>query len=119
MHLILCLIKQFMTIWFEKDGPWTLKNKRDDINAFLLELKVPDFLTRIPRSTECYTSWKANELRSFLFFPHVKYRIFKEKRYVLTPRSFRTINPSRRNLSLSTPYPYSAAVKGWNQLLGH
>ena len=45
-----------------------LKNHRDDINKFLQCVKVHDFLTRIQRSTELYTKWKANELRSFLLY---------------------------------------------------
>ncbi|KAK3925992.1 3-oxosteroid 1-dehydrogenase [Frankliniella fusca] len=52
MHLILCLLKEFMTLWFEKDGPWSLKEYRDAINESLKKISVPDFVTRIPRSTE-------------------------------------------------------------------
>ena len=68
MHLLLCLIKEFFTLWFEKEGPWSLKDKRDEINAFLEEIRVPDFITRITRSTECFRKWKANELRSFVLY---------------------------------------------------
>ncbi|KAK3926332.1 Lysine-rich arabinogalactan protein 18 [Frankliniella fusca] len=68
MHLIMCLIKEFMRLWFEVDGPWSLKEHRDKINAFLESISVPDYITRIPRSTEHFTKWKANEFRSFLLF---------------------------------------------------
>lgn len=68
MHLILCLLKDFMSLWFEKDGPWSLKAHRDVINTFLTSIRVPDFITRIPRSTEQFSKWKANELRSFLLY---------------------------------------------------
>lgn len=68
MHMLMCLLKEFMTLWFEKDGPWSLKNHQDKINAFLLNIRVPDFLTRVPRSTDCFSKWKANELRSFLLY---------------------------------------------------
>lgn len=68
MHLILCLIKGFLTLWFEKPGPWSLKHHQDKINAFLEGIRVPDFVTRIPRSTEYFSKWKANEIRSFLLY---------------------------------------------------
>lgn len=68
MHLLLCLLKDFFKLWFEIDGPWSLKNHRGKINTFLKKIQVPDFVTRIPRSTEHYSSWKANELRSFLLY---------------------------------------------------
>lgn len=66
MHL--CLIKEFMTLWFENAGPWSLQEHRDNIDNFLKNTRVPDFITRIPRSTEHFTNWKANEFRSFLLF---------------------------------------------------
>ncbi|KAK3919934.1 Pyrimidine monooxygenase RutA [Frankliniella fusca] len=68
MHLILCLLKEFMTLWFERDGPWSFKEHRDAINESLKRISVPDFVTRIPRSTEHYSKWKANEFRSFLLY---------------------------------------------------
>lgn len=68
MHLLMCILKDFMKIWFEKDGPWSLKAHEDKINNFLESIRVPDFLTRIPRSTVYYSKWKANELRSFLLY---------------------------------------------------
>ena len=69
MHILLGVIKQFIALWFESKGPWSLKEEyRDDVNSFLESIRVPDFLTRIPRSTDCYSKWKANELRSFLLY---------------------------------------------------
>ncbi|XP_026289499.1 uncharacterized protein LOC113214374 [Frankliniella occidentalis] len=68
MHLLMCVLKEFMRLWFEVDGPWSLKAHRDMMNAFLKSISVPDFITRIPRSTEHFTKWKANEFRSFLLF---------------------------------------------------
>lgn len=68
MHLLLCIVKGFFRLWFEKDGPWSLKDSQDRINEFLVSIRVPDFVTRIPRSTEHYKKWKANELRSFLLY---------------------------------------------------
>ncbi|XP_034246743.1 uncharacterized protein LOC117648357 [Thrips palmi] len=68
MHLLLCVIKEMMTLWFVKDGPWSLKEHQDEINKFLKNLRVPDFITRIPRSTAKFSQWKANELRSFVLY---------------------------------------------------
>jgi len=68
MHLIICLIKHMMEILFQKSGPWSLSNKQDTIDEFLNNIRVPDFLTRIPRSTEYLSKWKANEFRSFLLY---------------------------------------------------
>lgn len=68
MHLLLYLIKHFFCLWFETDGPWSLQKHRDVINSFLLKVKVPDYITRIPRSTDCYLQWKANELRTFVLY---------------------------------------------------
>ncbi|KAK3908005.1 Nonribosomal peptide synthetase lcsA [Frankliniella fusca] len=68
MHLLMCILKEFMRLWFEVDGPWSLKEHRDMINSFLKSISVPDFVTRIPRSTEHFSKWKANEFRSFLLF---------------------------------------------------
>ncbi|KAE8741282.1 hypothetical protein FOCC_FOCC013204 [Frankliniella occidentalis] len=68
MHALLCLVKHLMTILFTKSGPWNLSNKQDIINEFLENIRVPDFITRIPRSTEYFAKWKANEFRSFLLY---------------------------------------------------
>ena len=68
MHLLLGIVKLFMELWFETDGEWSLKDYRDEINSFLESIRVPDFITRIIRSTDCYTKWKANELRTFLLY---------------------------------------------------
>ena len=68
MHLLLGIVKLFMELWFETDGKWSLKHCRDDINSFLVSIRVPDYVTRIIRSTNCYTRWKANELRTFLLY---------------------------------------------------
>lgn len=68
MHLLLCVIKEFFTLWFEKDGLQSLKNYRDEVDSFLTNIRVPDFVTRVPRSTENFVNWKANELRSFLLY---------------------------------------------------
>ncbi|KAK3920652.1 Ankyrin repeat domain-containing protein 17 [Frankliniella fusca] len=68
MHLLLCLVKEFFSLWFEKEGPWILKDYQDIINSYLESIRVPDFVTRIPRSTEKFHQWKANELRSFVLY---------------------------------------------------
>lgn len=68
MHLILCLMKEFLGLWFEVSGPWSLKDHIDTVNSFLANIKVPDFITRIPRPVDCFHQWKANELRSFLLY---------------------------------------------------
>ena len=68
MHLILGIVKQFFVLWFEVDGEWSLKEYRAEIDTFLESLRVPDFLTRTPRSTKSFVKWKANELRSFLLY---------------------------------------------------
>ncbi|KAK3929686.1 LOW QUALITY PROTEIN: Halomucin [Frankliniella fusca] len=68
MHVLLCLIKHLLTIILTKSGPWNLSDKQDEINAFLENIRVPVFITRIPRSNEYYSKWKANERRSFLLY---------------------------------------------------
>ncbi|KAE8740223.1 hypothetical protein FOCC_FOCC014275 [Frankliniella occidentalis] len=68
MHLLLCFVKHMFSIWFETAGPWSLRQFRDRIDLFLASVRVPDFVTRIPRSTECYAQWKANELRTFVLY---------------------------------------------------
>ena len=68
MHVLLGIIRLFMELWFETEGEWSLKTHQDEINDFLLSVRVPDFVTRIIRSTTCYGKWKANEVRTFLLY---------------------------------------------------
>jgi len=68
MHLLLCLMKEFLSLWFEVNGPWSLKDHKETVNSFLANIKVPHFITRIPRSVDRFYQWKANELRSFLLY---------------------------------------------------
>jgi len=68
MHGIMGLIKRFMKLWFETDLNCNLKDHRNEINNFLRTVKVPDYLTRCPETTDDYPSWKANECRTFLIY---------------------------------------------------
>lgn len=77
MHLILLgAVKYLVLKIFDETGPWYLGDKVEEINEFIENIKVPDFITRLPRKIKDLKYWKASELRAFLLYYSVP--IFKD-----------------------------------------
>ena len=69
MHLVLLGVVKYLLskIFFEK-GPWYIGDKVHDINDFIANIKVPDFIKRSPRGLTDFKFWKASEFLHFLLF---------------------------------------------------
>jgi len=84
MHLLMGILKKFMFLWFDTSDrdEWSLMKGQDDIDKFLENIQVPDYVTRIPRPTTTFKHWKANECRSFiLYFSTVIFSRVMKKEY--------------------------------------
>ncbi|CAD6225598.1 GSCOCG00011837001-RA-CDS [Cotesia congregata] len=69
MHSVLLgVVNQFMTIWFDKKGPWNIKNKSEDIDKFMCNIRVPQSFSRLPRQLSHFKLYKASENYNFLLF---------------------------------------------------
>lgn len=69
MHSVLLgVVLHLTTLWFFIKGPWYIGDKVDQVDNFLMQIKPPDFLQRLPRSLKYLSKWKASELRSWLLF---------------------------------------------------
>lgn len=70
MHSVLKgIVLQFCTLWFFVKGDWYIGNHLTEINHFLChDIHPPDYVTRLPRSVEFFSYFKANELRSLLLY---------------------------------------------------
>ncbi|XP_044590185.1 uncharacterized protein LOC123268851 [Cotesia glomerata] len=50
MHSVLLgVVKQIIGLWFGKKALWSLKDKSDEIDAFMLKIRPPQSLSRLPR----------------------------------------------------------------------
>ncbi|KAK3911659.1 Halomucin [Frankliniella fusca] len=70
MHSVLCgVVKQICSLWFFEKGPWYIGDHLTEINNFIdKEIHPPDFVSRIPRSFEHFSLFKANEFRTYLLY---------------------------------------------------
>ena len=69
LHLVcLGIVKYFVNIMFKVKGPWYIGNHTKDIDEFILSIKVPDFLRRLPRGLRDLKFLKGSELRALLIF---------------------------------------------------
>lgn len=60
--------RQFTNIFVTKQGPWSLKNVSEEINNFLLKIRPPTFVNRIPRRITDFKLFKASEYYYFILF---------------------------------------------------
>jgi hypothetical protein len=68
MHLILLGIVKRITInWIECKGPWCVKKFSIQLDNFLLNIKPPDTIERMPRSLAELNYYKATEFYNWLF----------------------------------------------------
>jgi hypothetical protein len=70
LHLVaLGVVKYFLLkILFDNGGEWYLGDHITDMDSFMNEIKVPDFVKRLPRKLSELKYWKGSELRNFLLF---------------------------------------------------
>ncbi|KAK3929712.1 Lysine-rich arabinogalactan protein 18 [Frankliniella fusca] len=69
--ILLGVVKYLIIKIFDERGPWFIGNKvnLEDINNFISkEIKVPDYINRLPRKIKDLSYWKASELLAFLLF---------------------------------------------------
>lgn len=78
------IVLQFGTLWFHEKGDWYIGNHMKDISTFFCnDIHPPDFVTRLPKSMQYFTSFKANEMRSFLlYYSLVAISPFMKKKYI-------------------------------------
>lgn len=77
MHqLLLGVVKYFLSKMLFERGPWYIGDKIKEIDNFIKQIKVPDFVKRLPRGLEKFKMWKASEFRNFLLYYSLP--IFKE-----------------------------------------
>lgn len=69
MHSVLLgVIKQFVRLHVDKPGPWSIKNKINEIDNFIMGVRPPDSFSRLPRELSQYNLYKAYEFYNYLFF---------------------------------------------------
>lgn len=69
MHLILLGIVKRITInWIECKGPWCVKKFLTHLDNFLLNIRPPDTIERMPRSLAELNYYKATEFYNWLLF---------------------------------------------------
>ncbi|XP_057318048.1 uncharacterized protein LOC130663030 isoform X1 [Microplitis mediator] len=69
MHSVLLgVVKQFLSLWMNSGGKCSIKNKVNDIDAILLNIRPPQFFNRMPRTITEYARYKASEFYNFLLF---------------------------------------------------
>lgn len=70
MHCaFLNLSKRLFSVWFDAKNhyhPGSLRSRIEEINKRIKELRVLDFLPRMPRSIEDFHYWKASEMKWFI-----------------------------------------------------
>jgi len=54
-------VKQMIALWIEKSGDWNIKVHLIDIDIFLMKIKPPDTLNRLPRRLSLSKFWKGYE----------------------------------------------------------
>jgi len=68
MHCVLLgVTRHFSLLWFTKPGPWYIGNCKEEVDEFLLSVKVLDFM-RDARKISKLAKFKASEFRSWLLF---------------------------------------------------
>jgi len=69
MHSVLFgTVKQFLSIWLQKDGPWNIKKYLNEMDNSLLQIKPPDTFNRLPRSLNLIHFYKASEYYNWLLY---------------------------------------------------
>lgn len=72
MHAVLIGVqKMLLKLWFDKGNkamPWYIGNHLALLDQKLRDIKVPNVITRLPRSLNDVGHWKASELRNFLLY---------------------------------------------------
>jgi hypothetical protein len=73
MHgVLLGVVRRLLHLWFDSSfskQPFSISKRVGDIDKRLLNIKPPDCISRLPRSISVHVKqWKANELRSWLFY---------------------------------------------------
>lgn len=69
--VLLGVVKQLVSLWCNKPGPWSISNRITEIDAFLLTFKHPDFVHRTSRQLKSLKNWKASDFYYFLLFEAV------------------------------------------------
>lgn len=70
MHLLLLgVVKYFLLkFFFDNKGEWFIGKKINQVDQYIHNIRVPDFVKRLPRSVKDVKYWKASEFRNFLLF---------------------------------------------------
>ena len=72
MHQILLGVTRKLThLWFDSSNhqePFSLSKRLKEVNARLLQIRPPNFISRAPSSILKLKFWKASEFRSWLFY---------------------------------------------------
>ena len=73
MHCVLLgNVKKMLTLWFSptySSETFSIAKKKQEADERLLNIKPPNFVSRVPRSLSDHSSyWKANECRAWLLF---------------------------------------------------
>lgn len=69
MHSVLLgVVKQFINIWVNKNGPWKLTKHMKEINNYIKRIKPLKQFKRNPRALNNFQNFKATEFYNFLLF---------------------------------------------------
>lgn len=69
MHsLCLGTVKRFLLLMLLIKGDWYCGHRAKEIDQLLLNIRVPNFVRRLPRSIKFVKKWKASEFRTWLLF---------------------------------------------------
>lgn len=69
MHSILLGIgKQFIDIWFHKNGAWNIVQYLREIDNFLINIRPPHSFHRMPRSISLNSFYKASEIYNWIIY---------------------------------------------------
>ena len=67
-NLMLGVVTYFTNLMFNEKGPWYIGDKIEQVNEFLVNIKVPDFVNRCPRDLSLLQYWHGNEFRAWLLY---------------------------------------------------
>jgi len=66
LHLVLLgTVKYLLDLIFFTKGPWYLGDKLNTINDFINNIKVPDYVKRLPSDVDKFRFWKASDFVLF------------------------------------------------------
>lgn len=69
LHLVLLgTVKYLLDLIFFTQGPWYLGDRLSTINELINNIKVPDYVKRLPSDVDKFRFWKGSDFRAFLLY---------------------------------------------------